>query len=195
MFVVKRSTAGAAATTPPREATGREGDATGFTKETKAGAEVSGTTGVTSTSGGSTSGGGRATGADVEGAEGTAGAEGGGVKYCTGAPGPWSWSCSSGTRTGSAQTPRRQTTTAKPPRAAAQAQTRSEGAMEATVDKGQKLSFRPASTPRPGNGKASLMKEEALRASTSKRFVRRSVKRAAAPATWKSRPKLAPTIV
>lgn len=61
---------------------------------------------------------------------------------------------------------------------------------------GQKLSFKPASTPRPGNGKASLMKEAALRASTSKRLVSRKENRAvvAEPRT-KSRENAAPTSV
>ena len=171
------------------------GTTAGETKDTKAGAAVTGTTGVTSASGASTTGVGSATSAGAGDAAAAAGTEGGGRKYCTGAPGPWSCSCSCGARTGSAQTPRRQTTTAHPPSAAAQAQARSDRAMEATVDKGQKLNFKPASTPRPGNGKASLMKEEALRASTSKRFVKRIVKRASVPASLKSWPRLAPTIV
>jgi hypothetical protein len=90
MFAVKRSATSATLGETTVAETRPADTAAGAAKATKAGAVLMGTTGVTSERAITTTGAGKATeGADGDAAA-AAGAEGGGVKYCTGAPGPWS---------------------------------------------------------------------------------------------------------
>jgi hypothetical protein len=90
MFAVKRSATSAVLGETTATGTRPADTAAGATKAIKVGALVMGITDTTSASGTSTTGAGKATeGADGDAAA-VAGAEGGGVKYCTGAPGPWS---------------------------------------------------------------------------------------------------------